>query len=279
MDLDATDTPDGPYGYIESGTRHQKAGTSSLKKSLVMPLVAPIVGTTNKPWGLQFFEILKQCNIDIDANAFGALCRAPLRDGSLGRRPLDSSEISAFVCSVLDVSAERRIRSRAVKATTIAWSARYSLSEDARVLLGRQEHQPKPLAVYSRDMLTRPIKQYESMLLTIRNDAYDPDATRSGLMRTTAQDPPVVKIEDTESEFEMPKFAPAVEPMGLEPSGMPEFQDSFGEEYHASYADSSAAIDKSWVPVEDKGSDIDDQTLLSELVGAPASVEVPDSFK
>ena len=89
LDLDVTETPEGPYGYVESGT-----------------------------------------NI-VDANPLGALCRAPLKDGSLGQRPLDSSEISNFACSVLAVASERKITSHAFKATTLAWASRYGLSEDA----------------------------------------------------------------------------------------------------------------------------------------------------
>ena len=218
LDLDVTETPEGPYGYIESGTRHQKAGTSSLKKALVMPLVTPIYGSTDKPWALQFWDVLQQCNI-VDANPFGALCRAPLKDGSLGRRPLDSSEISNFACSILAVESERKIISLACKATTLAWASRYGLSEDARVLLGHHERQSKPLAVYSRDMLTGPIKQYESMLLIIGDNTFAPDATRSGLMKAALQEPPVIKIEDTKSEFEVPQLNAAGSQFGMGPPG------------------------------------------------------------
>ncbi len=57
LDLDVTETPEGPYRYVERGTKHQKAGTSALKKALVMPLVTPIYGTIDKPWALQFWDM------------------------------------------------------------------------------------------------------------------------------------------------------------------------------------------------------------------------------
>ena len=150
LELDVTETPEGPYGYLESGARHQKAGTSALNKATVMPLVVPIYGTTAKPWALKFWEVLQLCDIDVSAQPFGALCRAPLRDGNLGRRPLYSSEISTFACLILDVDAERRNTSHSFKATTLAWASRFGLAEDARVLLGHHELPSKPLAVYSR---------------------------------------------------------------------------------------------------------------------------------
>lgn len=190
LELDVTETPEGPYGYIESGAKFQKAGTSSLKKALVMPLVVPIIhGTLKTPWALRFWEILKECGVDVDASPFGALCRAPLKDGRLGKRPIDTEEVSKFLCNVLGLEGEQRTSSHSFKATTLAWASRFGMEEDARVLLGHHEHQS-----------TRPIKLYESMLLTIRNDAFAPDTTRSGFSREPVVQQPVIKIEDTDEE-------------------------------------------------------------------------------
>ena len=74
------------------------------------------------------------------------------------------------------------------------------MEEDARVLLGHHEHPSKPLAVYSRDMLSRPLKLYESMLLSVRMGAFQPDTSRSGWTSPRMPAKDVIKIEDTDSE-------------------------------------------------------------------------------
>ncbi len=138
-------------------------------------------------------------------------------------------------------------------------------------------HQSKSLAVYSRDMLTGPIRQYESILLTIRNNTFAPDATRSGLMKNALQEPPVIKIEDTDSEFELPKFNAADSRFGLESPEIEELQAPLDEEHQADHDESLDMADSSWDFLENKNTEIDDHMLLSELKKTPASVEVPAS--
>ena len=134
LTLDTADTPDGLYGYLEGATIHQKTATTALKQSMEMPLVAPIQGITMRPWAIRFCEILQLCGIDMDATPFGALCRASLRDGDLSRRPLQTSEINEFLCNVLGLDQDKRASSHSFKATTLSWSSRFGLEEDARVL-------------------------------------------------------------------------------------------------------------------------------------------------
>ena len=200
LTLDTADTPDGLYGYLEGATVHQKTATTALKQSMEMPLVAPIQGVTMRPWAIRFCEILQLCEIDMDATPFGALCRAPLRDGDLSERPLETSEINGFLCNVLGLEQDKRASSHSLKATTLSWSSRFGLEEDARVLLGHHEHPSKPLAVYSRDMLSRPLKLYESMLLSVRMGAFQPDTSRSGWTSTRVPAKDVIKIEDSDNE-------------------------------------------------------------------------------
>lgn len=57
------------------------------------------------------------------------------------------------------------------------------LDEPSRTLLGHHELQgSKSMAVYSRDMLTRPLQLYCSMLSNIRKDHFRPDESRTSRM-------------------------------------------------------------------------------------------------
>ena len=57
------------------------------------------------------------------------------------------------------------------------------MDEPARTLLGHHELQgARSMAVYSRDMLTRPLQLYCSMLKNIRGDHFRPDESRTSRM-------------------------------------------------------------------------------------------------
>ena len=98
----------------------------------------------------------------------------------LGTRHLSSEEIGDFLNHVLGLTGERVVTSHCMKTTTLTWCAKYGLEEPARTLLGHHELQSQSLACYSRDMLSRPLALYESMLLNIRSGSFLPDETRSG---------------------------------------------------------------------------------------------------
>lgn len=130
------------------------------------------------------------------------LSRGPLRDGTLGKRPLETEEISIFACSILEAVGDQGVSSHFFKATTLAWPLVLACGRRSKsaTVLGHHELQSKPLAVYSRDMLTRSLKLYESMLLTIRSDTIAPDTICSGWMRESLEPSAVIKVEDAESE-------------------------------------------------------------------------------
>ena len=169
----------GLVGFVEGSTRFQKTSTTALKRAMQMPLVAPIRGVTERLWAVEWFDILKQVQFNLTAKPIGAVCRPPT-NGMLGTRHLSSEEIGDFLNHVLGLTGERVVTSHCMKTTTLTWCAKYGLEEPARTLLGHHELQSQSLACYSRDMLSRPLALYESMLLNIRSGSFLPDETRSG---------------------------------------------------------------------------------------------------
>ena len=126
---------------------------------------------------------MKELNIDVDHEPFGAICRAPAHDGSLCRRSCTTEEIGNFANKFLKTGGESAISSHSFKHTALAGCSAYGLDGPSRTLLGHHELQgAKAMAVYSRDMLTRPLQLYCSMLANIRQDHFRPDESRTSRM-------------------------------------------------------------------------------------------------
>ena len=181
LDLDVCNTNEGPFGYVESSTRFQKTGNTATKRRLSMPLVAPIEGVTDVGWALIWFEVLDAVGFRHDASPVGALCRPPAGEGFL-RRSVTSTEIGDFMNLVLGLEGHDVFSSHSLKSTTLSWAAKYGLSEPTRTLLGHHELGSKSLTCYSRDMLARPLAEYQSMLMNIKGGHFKPDLSRSGWM-------------------------------------------------------------------------------------------------
>ena len=177
--LDVSKTALGLFGFVEASTKHQKTGTNALKKSLQMPLVAPIHGVGKEPWALQWFDILDEIKFDYMTRPVGALCRPPHATG-LGMRTISSDEIGKFLNEVLGLTGASVVTSHCLKTTTLTWASKYGLDEPSRTLLGHHELESKSLACYSRDMLSRPLALYQAMLENIRSNNFQPDVSRSG---------------------------------------------------------------------------------------------------
>ena len=148
-----------------------------------MPIVCPIQGVTDTDWTPAWLETFALLQVDLDACPFGPICRAPRSDGLLGLRSCTSDEISVFINKVLGVADADKLSSHSFKHTTFSWASAYGIDEPARIILGHHELQgSQSMAVYSRDMLTRPLQLYCSMLTNIRGDHFRPDESRTSRM-------------------------------------------------------------------------------------------------
>ena len=168
------------FGFIETRTVFHKTATSLKKKRIFMPIVCPILGVTAVDWTSAWFAIWDSLGLDMDATPFGALCRAPNSDGKLCKRSCTSDEISSFLNRFLRTTTDTAVSSHSLKHTTLSWCSSYGMEEPLRTLLGHHELAgAKSMAVYSRDMLTRPLQAYCAMLANIRADHFRPDESRT----------------------------------------------------------------------------------------------------
>ena len=180
LELDACEVNGQPYGFLESSTRHQKTGTSALKKAMQTPLVSPVLGVTDVEWAHIWVEIVMSFGVDLSETPFGPICRAPQSDGKLTNRSVTSEEIGDFLNAFLQLEGDQCVSSHSLKRTTLAWASKYGLPETTRAMLGHHEVPGQSMACYSRDLLARPLAQYQSMLLNVRRGYFLPDESRSG---------------------------------------------------------------------------------------------------
>ena len=207
LSLDTAETELGLVGFVEGSTKFQKTGSTALKRAMQMPLVAPIRGVSDNSWAVEWFGILGQVQFNTSAKPVGAICRPPT-NGTLGTRHLSSEEIGDFLNHMLGLHGENVVTSHCMKATTLTWCAKYGLDEPARTLLGHHELQSQSLACYSRDMLSRPLALYESMLLNIRTGRFLPDETRSGrFLQRKSDAASVISDEPNQAKVKPETFA------------------------------------------------------------------------
>ena len=196
------------FGFVEGRTQHHKSATSLTKKRRFMPLVCPLLGVTGCNWVESWMASWKDLSIDIDKQPFGPLCRAASSSGGLCKRACTSDEISVFINAVL--RATDPASSHSLKHTTLEWCSSYGIDEDARKLLGHHSlNGGKALAVYSRDLLHRPLQLYCSMLRNIRRDHFRPDESRTSRLIDALK--LQAGVASTEDQNVIPQAAESVE--------------------------------------------------------------------
>ena len=179
MWIERHEVSDGWFGFVEARTRFHKTGSSMERKLRYMPLVAPISGITDTDWTDLWMNSMWHVGFDFKAQPVGALCRAPLHGGGLAQRSMTSDEIGDFLNRVLNTDNSNKVKSHSLKHTTLAWCAKYGIGENSRTLLGHHELPGRSCAVYSRDLLTRPLQKYCAMLMNIRSGSFLPDSSRA----------------------------------------------------------------------------------------------------
>ena len=97
------------------------------------------------------------------------------------------------------------VSSHSLKATVLSWMAKAGSDPHHRTILGHHSSQRGSLEVYSRDMLSAPLRTLEDVLRQIRIGALHPDLTRSGHVqepskRDCREEPPEHAASNEEEE-------------------------------------------------------------------------------
>jgi hypothetical protein len=77
-----------------------------------------------------------------------------------------------------------------LKATPLALCAKAGFSPEERLLLGHHASGKKSADTYARDVLASPLRSFDHVLQQIRQGVFQPDMTRSGMLREALREDP-----------------------------------------------------------------------------------------
>ena len=191
---DFSDAADGS-GYVELQTKFHKTARRAGQRARLLPIVAPAVGITGKPWASMMKEIREKLGLNDNDENF-PFWPAPLdcQGGEIqwSRRPLTSTEVSRWLMMALDIpeSSKRNISSHSCKATCLSWMSKIGAPKEDRDILGRHVSALKGAGpLYARDLLSSPLRKLDETIDLIRRSVFLPDHTRSGMLVKDVQDP------------------------------------------------------------------------------------------
>ena len=173
--------------YLELETRSHKGAKTAELKSKLLPIVAPTHGVVDGNWVTTYMQLRAEANLDSRERDFGPMLPVPAdtNASSWMQRAVSSEEGAEFLRQILDQpkSEHRRISSHSLKSTTLSWCCKFGISEPTRAVLARHMSTvANATAVYSRDLLSPVLREYDHMLAAIRSGAFSPDSSRSGMI-------------------------------------------------------------------------------------------------
>ncbi len=229
--------------YMELHTQTHKGAKATDMKAKLLPLVAPCVGVTPSNWA-QIYVSLREC-CDLHGPDKTPTHMMPAPDGESGdkwlSRYVTSEEGADFLRALLckQKSAGRRISTHSMKSTAISWTSKYGLSMETRAVLARHSSSlSNPTVLYSRDIISSALREFDGVLAAIRCKSFEPDRTRSGMITPTAMPPGVPHT---------PRPVPSTPPLGGQGTS------AFGPMSHSvlKLEQESSAADEQVVYVED----------------------------
>ena len=156
-------------------------------KTRLLPILIPARGVNGEVWVADALQVFCEAGVNLQNPIDGPLLPAPAGEsGAFLGRSMMSSEVSAMLRSFLGVSSigpdenAPLFSSHSLKATTLAWAARYGLSPATRSLLGRHTScLNETFSVYSRDLMVSPVVELQRVIDGIASGNFSPDEQRS----------------------------------------------------------------------------------------------------
>ena len=182
---------DSKGGFVILTTCNHKSGRLASLKTRLLPIIIPARGVDGSIWPGKALEVLELAGCSIQNPIDGPLVHAPA--GGVGvfmNRGLRSSEVSKALRSFLGIAEPEPgfdgeiVSSHSLKATLLAWSARYGLTPQTRSLLGRHTScLNETFSIYSRDLACAPVAELQKVIDCVADGTFSPDAERSMFFR------------------------------------------------------------------------------------------------
>eukprot|EP00439_Symbiodinium_sp_Y106_P001838 s9507_g1.t1 len=175
-------------GYVEADVSRTKAAYTLERKTMYLPIVAPRHGVTDHDWFSGFLEA-RQASCVPSGPGIPLL---PARSSSSGwvTVPPTAGVAASWLRGTLQSLgfAARDIApigTHSCKTTTLSWASKAGLSTATRRALGyHSASDDKMVLVYSRDAMSAPVRELESVIKDVREGRFRPDETRSGFFRS-----------------------------------------------------------------------------------------------
>ena len=172
-------------GFIEAQTFYHKTRNTRKASKRAMPLVCPAVSLAGVDWISSWYKAGVNLGFDWGARPLGALVLTPCETG-LTKRRCSSNEATELLRNLLDLDSSSGVSSHSLKSTTLTWCGKRGLSESDCLLLGHHVTGSKSRAVYSRELLSAPLRAYTALIQEICDGDFRPDSSRSGWLSEKA---------------------------------------------------------------------------------------------
>ena len=178
----ALEVGENQHGYVE--TKFDKHKTARPGSRRALPITAAARGLLDLPWAAIWLEARSIAGQD--AAVQGTVIPAAAPSGGWHNVPLLTQEFGAEFRSLLLRNGFSHddledVGCHSLKATTLAWAARFGLPRPTRRLLGYHlEKNDRSLEAYSRDAMAAPLRELDGVLKAIRDKRFNPEESRSG---------------------------------------------------------------------------------------------------
>ena len=170
-------------GYIEAKVTRSKSAYTTERKTMFLPMAAPLIGVGGKDWFRQWQQARMLSSVPRGEEL--PLLPQPAGNGWL-RVPMTASMGGDWLRKILvalgfDHNQVKDIGTHSCKATCLSWMSKAGIDIASRRLLGYHvDPSTKTCLVYSRDAASGPLRELDKVIGWIRELRFDPDSTRSG---------------------------------------------------------------------------------------------------
>ncbi len=196
-----TDADDSENGFVEVLASRVKNAHNVEMKTSFLPMAGPASGLLSsffgEPWIKYWLELRKSVGLpdlpvisDVaDGRSLAPIVVTPRMDSSnnfIHETPVTSDDVSRGLRQILtdlgfDTGYVSKVSSHSLKATFLAWCAKFGIHKDHRRLLGyHADPNDNSILTYSRDALAHPLRELDKVLGAVCEGSFMPSASRSG---------------------------------------------------------------------------------------------------
>ena len=173
--------------YVEAKTAHFKTAHVRGAGKRLLPLAGFAAGVSGEDWARKWLEARKLQKLEAGPDTPTMPAQVQLSDKvTWSQSSMTTSEATAWLVQILRKAGTSRkdmstLGTHSLRCTLLSWCAKAGVSETSRRLLGRHlKPKDRSVVIYSRDALSKPLRELQEVLEAIRVGKFEPDKSRSG---------------------------------------------------------------------------------------------------